>query len=113
MPDDEWLDVAAAAERHDCSTKTIRRRIRQGSLPARTQMVAGRDGRPVVKTLIQVSDLDDAFGWTARDENVRQIRQSASPWSDEQKAVIRQVFLDHLRDREAKRQSSGGAGSST
>ena len=80
MPDDGWLDVAAAAERHDRSTKTIRRYIKQGVLPARTEKVGGRDGRPVVKTLIRVSDLNDVFGWTARDENVRKIRESASPW---------------------------------
>ena len=111
MPDDGWLDVAAAAERHDRSTKTIWRYIKRGDLSARTEKVSGRDGRPVIKALIRVSDLNDAFGWTARDENVRKIRESASPWSDEQKTVIRQVFLDHLRDREAKRQGPGGAGS--
>lgn len=29
MPEHEWLDVAAAAERHRCSTQTIWRSIRQ------------------------------------------------------------------------------------
>lgn len=59
MPEDEWRDVAAAAERHRCSTKTIWRRIRQEGLPARTEKVSGRDGRPVIKTLIRVSDLNE------------------------------------------------------
>jgi hypothetical protein len=49
MPEDEWIDVAAAAERHGCSTKTIWRRIWRGVLPARTEEASGRDGRPVIK----------------------------------------------------------------
>lgn len=112
MLDDDWLDVAAAAERHDCSTKTMRRRIRQGDLPARTEKVSGRDGRPVIKTLIRVSDLNDEFGWTARDANVRRIRESAPPWSDEQKIAIRKVFLEHLLEREAKRSDARTDGTS-
>ena len=47
VPADEWIDVAAAAERHHCSTKTIWRRSKQRGLPARTEKVSGRDGRPV------------------------------------------------------------------
>lgn len=105
MPDDERLDVAAAAERHSCSTKTIWRRIEQGVLPARNEKAIGRDGRPVIKTLIRVSDLDDAFGWTAAREHVRKIRESAPPLTDAQKVAIGKVFLDHLRDRDAKRRS--------
>lgn len=103
MPEDEWLDVAAAAERHRCSTKTIWRRIKQGVLPARTEKVDGRDGRPVIKTLIRASDLNDAFGRTAHDEHVRKIRESAPPLTEEQKAAIREVYIDHFRDREAAR----------
>ncbi|MBB3036285.1 hypothetical protein [Hoyosella altamirensis] len=106
MPDDEWLDVATAAERHRCSTQTIRRRIRQGVLPARTEKVRRRDGRPVIKTLIRVSDLNDAFGWTAQAEHVRKIRATARPLTDEQKVAIRNVFLEHLLEREAKRRSA-------
>lgn len=107
MSDDELIDVAAAAERHHCSTQTIWRRIREGSLPARTAKVCGRDGRPVVKTLIAVSDLDDVFGWTAHKRHVQRIRDTAPPLTEEQKAAIRKVFLDHLRDRDAKRRSAG------
>lgn len=78
---------------------------RQGSLPARTEKVSGRDGRPVIKTLIRASALDDASGWTAREDHVRKIRASAPPMTDEQKVVIRNVFLDHLLEREAKGRS--------
>lgn len=113
MSEDEWIDVAAAAERHDCSTKTIWRLVRQGDLPARTEKVSGRDGRPVIKTLIRVSDLNDAFGRTAHDEHVQMVREAAPPLTHEQVTVIGEVLLDHLRDRDAKRGSSGGAGSST
>lgn len=110
---DEWLDVVAAAERHGCSTQTIRRRIRQGALPARKEMVEGRDGRQVIKTLIRVSDLNDAFGWTAHEEHVRKIRESATPFSESQAAAIRKVFLDHLRDRDARQRRSEKPGSLT
>jgi len=110
MSDDELIDVAAAAERHHCSTQTIWRRIREGSLPARTAKVSGRDGRPVVKTLIHVSDLDDVFGWTAHERHVQKIRDAVPPLTEEQKAAIRKVFLDHLRDRDAKRRSAGDSG---
>lgn len=112
MPDDEWLDVVATAERHRCSTKTIWRRIRQGVLPAHTEKVSGRDGRPVIKTLVRVSDLNDAFGRLAQDEHVRKAREAAPPLTYEQLTVIGDVLLDHLRDREAKRRSSGEAGTS-
>ena len=110
MPEVEWIDVAAAAERHSCSTQTIWRRIKQGSLPAHTAKVAGRDGRPVIKTLIRVADLNDVFGWTAREEHVRKIRESAPPLSAEQKRDIGRVFLEHLRERDAERRRSGESG---
>jgi len=103
MSEDEWVDVVAAAGRHDCSPQTIWRRIRQGVLPARKEKVSGRHGRPVVKTLIRVADLNDAFGWTAREEHVRRIRASARPLTAEQKIAIRKVFFDHLLEREARR----------
>lgn len=98
MPEAEWLDVAAAAERHRCSTKTIWRRIREGVLPVRTEKISGGDGRPVNKVLIRVSDLNDAFGWTTRKAHVQKIRESAKPLTTEQKAAIGKVFLDHLRE---------------
>jgi hypothetical protein len=107
MPEDEWLDVAAAAERHGCSHQTIWRRIRQGVLPARKEKMGGRDGRPVIKVLVRVTDLNDAFGWTAREEHVRRIRASARPLTAGQKVAIRGVLLDHLLEREARRRWSG------
>ena len=113
LSDDEWLDVVAAAERHRCTTKTIWRRNKQGDIPARTEKVSGRDGRPVIKTLIRVSDLNDAFGWTAHEEHVRKVREAAPPLTREQASVIRKVFLDHLRERDAERRSSVASGSST
>jgi len=104
MPNDEWLDVAAAAARYDCSAKTLRRRVQSGSLPARTEKVAGRDGRLVLKTLIRASDLDAVFGGTSQEEHVRRIRESAPPLTDEQKEMIYDVFLKHLLEREAERE---------
>lgn len=112
MPEDEWLDVVAAAERHDCSTQTIWRRIRQGVLPPRSEKTAGRDGRPVIKSLIRVSDLNDAFGRTAQEEHVRRIRATAPPLSDAQKRAIAKVFLEHLQEREAKRETASAGGGS-
>lgn len=110
MSKEDWLDVAAAAERHDCSTKTIRRRIEQRRLPARTEKVTGRDGRPVIKTLIRVSDLDDSFGRTDQEAHVRKIRASAQPLTVEQKVAIRDVLLEHLLEREEKRKRAGTDG---
>lgn len=107
-----WIDVAAAAERHHCSTKTIWRRIKQGGLPACTEKVRGRDGRPVIKTMIRVADLDDAFGHTAHDAHVRKVREAVPPLTAEQVTVIGKVLMDHLRDRDAKLRSSGRAGPS-
>ena len=103
MPEEEWIDIAAAAERHHCSTQTIRRRIKQGALAARKEGSTGRDGRWVLKTWVRVSDLDDVFRPTAHEEHVRKIRATAQPFTDEQKAALEKVFLDHLIEREAKR----------
>ncbi|MGW9414278.1 hypothetical protein [Arthrobacter cupressi] len=113
MSDDEWLDVAAAAERHSCSTKSIWRRIWRSSLPARTEKVSGRDGRPVIKTLIRVSDLDYAFGSAVHDEHVRKIREAAPPLTREQVTAIAQVLTEHLIERDAERRRGGEAGSSS
>lgn len=107
MPKEEWLDVAAAAERHKCSTKTIWRRIKNGTLPAQTEKIDGRDGRPVLKTMIRVSDLEDVFGRTAQEDHVRRIRASAQPLTVEQKIAIRDVFLEHLLEREERRKRAG------
>ncbi len=98
MSEEQWFDVAAAAERHRCSTQTIWRRIRAGDLPARKEQTYGRDGRPVIKTMIRASDLNDAFGGTAHEAHVRAIRMAAPPLTNEQAVAIRKVFLDHLRE---------------
>lgn len=103
MPEEEWIDVAAAAERYHCSTQTIRRWAMLGELAARRERSIGRDGRWVIKTWIRVSDLDDVFGSAAHDEHVRKIRATAQPFTVEQKVALRKVFLEHLLEREAKR----------
>lgn len=113
MAEDEWLDVAAAAQRHDCSTKSIWRRVWQGRLPARTEKVDGRDGRPVIKTLLRVSDLDRAFGLTAHAEHVQKIREAAPPLTREQATFIAQVFTDHLLEQAAKRRRAGETGTAS
>lgn len=105
MSKEEWLDVAAWAERHECSTKTIWRRIKNETLPSQTEKVHGRSGRPVLKTLIRVSDLDDAFGQTRQtdhEDHVRRIRASAQSLTAEQKRALGKVLLDRIRDREAR-----------
>ncbi|MFC0675187.1 hypothetical protein [Brachybacterium hainanense] len=110
MAEDEWLDVEAAAQRHDCSIKSIWRRIWQGKLSARTEKLDGRDGRPVIKTLIRVSDLDRAFGLTAHAEYVQKIRAAAPPLTREQTTFIAKVFTDHLLEQDARRRREGEIG---
>lgn len=63
----------------------------------------GRDGRPALKTLIRVSDLDEGLEHTRRDAHVQRIRASAAPLTIEQKIAIRDVLLEHLLEREEKR----------
>lgn len=103
----EWIDVAAAAERQKCSAKSIRRQVKDGHLTARKEKSSGRDGRQVIKTWIRASDLGDAFGDTARDEHVRKIRASARPLTAGQKIAIRNVFLEHFRERESDQRRGG------
>lgn len=55
------VDIPGAAERQYCSTKTIRRRIGNGTLPAVTERVLGQAGRVVHRLMIEVADLDAAF----------------------------------------------------
>lgn len=88
------------AERHDCSTKSIWRRLWRGRLLAQTERVDGSDGRPVITTLIRVSDLDQTFGLTAHDEHVQKIREAASLLTRERLAIIARVFTCHRRDRD-------------
>lgn len=64
-----------------------------------------------MKTSIRVSDLNDVFGWTAREAHVLAIRETATPFSEEQAAASRKVFLDHIREREAMRRRPGKPGS--
>jgi hypothetical protein len=106
MPEDEWIDIAAAAERHHRTTETIKTRIRRGNLRTRQEKVVGPTGRQVIKTWVRVSDLNDSFGWTVHEEHVRRIRAAAPPLSDRQKRAIAKVFLEHLQEREAKRHSA-------
>ncbi len=110
MPEEEWIDVAAAAERYHCSTSKIRRWVKQGELEMRLTS-SDIDGRWVFTTWVRVRDLDDVSGVTARKEHVRKIRATAQPLTDEQKRAIRKVFLAHLLEREAKRKRAriGGA----
>ncbi|AJW78707.1 hypothetical protein VO01_05800 [Clavibacter michiganensis subsp. insidiosus] len=68
--------------------------------------------RPVIKTLIRVSDLDYAFDSAAHEEHVRKIHEAAPPLTVEQVTVIGEVLQNHLRDRDAERRRPGGAGSS-
>lgn len=113
MPEEEWIDVAAAAERYHCSTQSIRRWIRLGELAARKERSIGRDGRWVIKTWIRVTDLDDVFGSAADEEHVRKIRGTAKPFTVEQKVALRKVFLAHLLEREAKRKRTRADGATT
>lgn len=77
VPEDDWIDVAAATRRHECSRDVIRRRVKQGMLPARTERVTSEGGRFVSKVTVRVSNLDKVFGWTTHDEHVRRIREAA------------------------------------
>ena len=84
--------------------KAIWRRMKHGVLPARGEKASDRDGRSAIKTLLRVSDQNDALGWMAAREHVEMIRKSARPLTAEQKTAIGKVLLGHLRDREVKRQ---------
>ena len=56
--------------------------------------------------MIRVADLDDTFGRAVHEEHVRRIRASAQPLQFEQKVALRDVLLEHLLEREAKRKSA-------
>lgn len=113
MPEEEWIDVAAAAERYHCSTSKIRRWIKQGEVEMRLETSIDADGRWVFTTWLRVRDLDDVSGVTAHKEHVRKIRATAQPLTDEQKVALRKVFLAHLLAREAKRKQARGRGAKT
>ena len=110
--EDEWIDVAAAAERYHCSTQTIRRWAKLGELAARKEASLGRDGRGVVKTWILVDDLEHIFRPNAHEEHVRKIRATAQPFTEDQKIALRKVIFEHILAREAKRRAAGAGGAS-
>lgn len=97
---DYWLDAAEAAERVGCSVWTIRRWIREGKLSAWKRVASGSDGRRAVKSFVRRSDLDEKFEPDKRAEHVNRIRERTLPFNDSQKETLRQVFSDHLLDRE-------------
>lgn len=110
MIEEERIHIAAAAERHHCARPT---RSGDGSgWGARGTQgeTIGRDGRRVIETWVRVSDLDDVFRPTAHDEHVRKIRATARPFTVEQKVALRQVFLAHLLECEAKRKRARAGG---
>ena len=113
MSEDEWIDVAAAAERYHCSTWKIGRWIKQRALETRVETAIDPDGRWVITTWLRVRELDDVSGVTAREVHVRKIRATAQPLTDEQKRAIRKVFLAHLLDREEKRKQARAEGATT
>lgn len=43
------------------------------------------------------------WGWTAQREHLRKIRESAVPFSEKQLATIRDLFIEHITEREAQR----------
>lgn len=91
------LDIVAAAERCHCSVKAVRRRIDNGSLPAVKARVAGRDGRPVMKIMIEVKDLDVAFapvalGPAAHERLIEELSAAAPRFSESQRARIAAVL---------------------
>lgn len=113
MPEEEWIDVAAAAERYHCSTSKIRRWIKQRELEMRLKTSVDTDGRWVFTTWLRVRDLDNVSGVTAHKEHVRKIRATTQPLTDEQKVALRKVFLAHLLAREATRKQARGRGAKT
>src|SRR5699024_12812727 len=79
MSEEEWIDVAAAAERYHCSTWKIGRWIKQRALETRVETAIDPDGRWVITTWLRVRELDDVSGVTAREVHVRKIRATAQP----------------------------------
>ncbi|WP_433718189.1 hypothetical protein [Microbacterium laevaniformans] len=91
------LDIVAAAERHHCSVKAVRRRIDNGCLPAVKARFTGRDGRPVVKIMIEVKELDAAFapvalGPAAHERLIAEVSAAAPRFSESQRARIAAVL---------------------
>ncbi len=97
---DDWLDAAEAAEWVGCSVWTIRRWIREGKLSAWKRPASGSDGRRAVKSFVRRFDLDEKFRSDKPAEHVNRIRERALPFSDGQKEALRQVYSDHVLERE-------------
>ncbi|MDN5547385.1 MAG: hypothetical protein L0H03_19180, partial [Rhodococcus sp. (in: high G+C Gram-positive bacteria)] len=74
--------------------------IREGKLSAWKRVASGSDGRRAVKSFVRRSDLDEKFEPDNRAEHVNRIRERTLPFNDSQKETLRQVFSDHLLDRE-------------
>ncbi|MGO2312934.1 MarR family transcriptional regulator [Brachybacterium tyrofermentans] len=97
---DDWLDAVEAAEWVGCSVWTIRRWVRDGKLSAWKRMASGTDGRRAVKSFVRRSELDEKFSLDSQAEHVTRIREGAMPFSNGQKESLRQVFSDHVLERE-------------
>ena len=97
---DDWLDVVEAAEWVGCSVWTIRRWVRDGKLSAWKRVASGTDGRRAVKSFVRRSELDEKFRPDSHAEHVNRIREGAVPFNDGQKESLRQVYSDHLLERE-------------
>ncbi|MDN6281549.1 MarR family transcriptional regulator [Corynebacterium variabile] len=100
---DDWLDAVEAAEWVGCSVWTIRRWVRDGKLSAWKRVASGTDGRRAVKSFVRRSELDEKFRLDSQAEHVNRIREGAAPFSDGQKESLRQVFSDHVLERERGR----------
>ncbi|MGP5305163.1 hypothetical protein [Brachybacterium alimentarium] len=97
---DDWLDAVEAADWVGCSVWTIRRWIREGKLSAWKSVASGSDGRRAVKSFVRRSELDEKFRPDRHAEHVNRIREGAAPFNDDQKESLRQVFSEHLLERE-------------
>lgn len=97
---DDWLDAAGAAEWVGCSVWTIRRWIREGKLSAWKRAASGSDGRRAVKSFVRRSELDEKFRPDSHAEHVNRIRAGAVPLNDGQKDSLRQVYSEHMLERE-------------
>lgn len=97
---DDWLDAVEAAEWVGCTVWTIRRWVREGKLSAWKRVASGSDGRRAVKSFVRRSELDEKFRPDSHAEHVNRIREGAVPFNDGQKESLRQVYSDHLLERE-------------
>lgn len=99
------IDIVAAAARHRCSVHVIRSRIKDGTLFAVKERVNGRDGRPVLKTMVSVEELDAVFAAisasaAANERRIAQVSAAAPRFTEAQKATIAVILkvASTLRD---------------